>query len=241
MSSSAPVRRATTSVLHYLCQVINELAAAVPTVNKKVLSHDVIGDIKNPCTTQRLSTMWFLENFRAVGNENNMFPVKLLPSVVVVSRPRSDAVVHSCLENSAKEMDRTGNTIVWGIYCSQPSDKFSILCFHAINRDRDGVYYETENRPDAVRGQRRAVFFPYDFNEAHYRTVLHNWKRHLDCGAEQVRFDTLLFKEGDAVHVVVEKGRSYDEDGRRSYIARLTAEGDEMLSEVYDDPLTLNP
>ena len=228
-------------MLHYLCQVMNELAAAVPTINKKVMSRDVISDISH-ISTERHGTLWFLENFRVIANENNLFPVKLLSSEQVVSRPRSDAVVHSCLENSAKEMDRTGNTIVWGIYCTFPSKNSSVFCFHAINKDRDGVYYETENRPRATHGAVYGVFFPYDFNEAHYRTVLYKWRRRQDYGVEQVRFDTLLFKEGDAVHVVMEKGRSYNGgDGRRSYIARLRMDGDDIVASVQPEPLPLNP
>ena len=228
------------AMLHYLCQVINELAVAVPTINKKTLSHDVIGDLRH-LSVERPGTLWFLETFSVIANEQNLFPVKLLPSVPVLSRPRSDAVVHSCLENSAKEMDRTGNTIAWGIYCTFPSKNSSVFTFHAINRDRDGNYYETENRPTAVRDTVYGVFFPYDFNEAHYRTVLYKWKRHQDYGVQEIRFDTLLFKEGDAVHVVMEKGRSYEQDGRRSYIAKLRLEGDEIVSSVYNDPLLLNP
>ena len=86
------------------------------------------------------------------------------------------------------------------------------------------------------------MFFPYDFNEAHYRTVLYKWRRRQDYGVEQVRFDTLLFKEGDAVHVVMEKGRSYNGgDGRRSYIARLRLDGDDIVASVQPEPLLLNP
>ena len=244
MSSSNDriVNSCSVEVLHYLCKVITELAAAVPSTDKKVLSHDVIGDMSK-LSTERHGTLWFLENFRVIANENNLFPVKLLRSEPVVSRPRADAPVHYCLENSAKEMDRTGNTIAWGIYCCFPTKNSSIFCFHAINKDRDGVYYETENRPRATHGAVYGVFFPYDLNEAHYRTVLYNWKRHLELGVEQVRFDTLLFKEGDAVHVVMERGTAYGSRsrGRRTYIAKLRMDGDDMVASVQPEPLLLNP
>jgi hypothetical protein len=213
-----------------LLGVVADIKSVVPQIDKNAMAIGVIKGLAEE-TEDAKCLARMMGYISEMGSE--FLPYAEDGIVTLWSRPRSYAQEHDCLHNSAKEMQKTGNTIAWGLFASHSTKGAVDFVFHAVNRDGRGDYYETENRGDLREGV-AGVYIPFNFNADFYKKVLQEWKRGKADLAAAHRYDAYLVQDAEGwAHLVLEAGVYWDEGaaesvvaGKRSYIgkARFTEE-----------------
>ena len=231
------VNKVSVMLTRTLLGVVADIKSVLPQTDKNAMALGVIKGLAESTEDDKCLArmMGYISEM-----DRDFLPYAKDGLVTLWSRPRQYAQPHDCLHNSAKEMQRTGNSIAWGLFSSHSTNGAVMFVFHAVNRDSRGEYYETENRGELTESV-AGMYIPFNFNADFYKKVLQEWKHGKAGLATAHRYDAYLVQDADGwAHLVLEKGCYWVEDeggsvvaGERKYIGRgrFKGEGDDMSLE----------
>ena len=200
-------------VIETFTKVCGRLARNIPNINKEALTRRIISglgvDDDGHVAGRHMRNI-------LTNKELGIVPEVSGQCVDLISRPRKGVPIRECITTSLQEMDRTGNSIRWGMLMSYPASGSAWAVFHAVNYDRKHkVYYETEDRSEYTkefqRGLKAGIYFPFDLTDAFYKEVYKTWatKGGRTPAVKPYRIDLYMLGDGrdlDTYHIVGERG-----------------------------------
>jgi hypothetical protein len=227
------------------CSFINSIASVNPFINKKEFCLSILNDIRD------------VEMDRSEHSPHKMLLLASMSPVVAPSmvqqieplraRPKDDREPNGCLENAVKEWRETGNEMEWGLWLTNPSSKSVSAVWHAVNRDAEGNFYDTQPHDGTYNGC-VGLFIPSGYTHNGIRQIMRNTRSNKGTRVQDIRYDLYMFEENGRFHIIREVGCHFDAqagrlahagDGKREYLGWMTWDGDMPMPHLHDVPLVV--
>lgn len=235
-----------TAVIKNYCSYINSISSVSPFINRNEWAHDMMRDLHN-------------ENYDRSKNSPEAMLIcsiintpEIAPRVerrfeLLYSRPKDGRVPNDCFSNAIDEHMETGNEMEWGLWVSNPASKSVSAVWHAVNRDAEGKFYDTQPSLSATPGRPCGWFIPSIYTHRGITQMLSNTLTGRGETTSDVRYDLYMLVENGRFHIVREHGAYFDtresdivREGERKYLGWMTwGDGDMPVSHLCDVPLVV--